>query len=41
MVVLASDTCGEHPEQRLKEKTDEQLRSVHSIGLNYSPCTNI
>ena len=40
VAVLASDTCGEHPEQRLIEKDTEELRLVRSIGLNYSPCTD-
>ena len=38
VTVLASDTCRDHPEQQLVKKDTEYLRSVHSIGLNYSPC---
>ena len=39
VLVLASKAYKEHVEQQLIKKDTEQLRLVHSIGLNNSPCT--
>ena len=37
--VLVSDVVREHVEQQFLKQNTEHLRSVHNIGISYSPCT--
>ena len=39
MGVVLSCSTSEHAEKQFLSKTPDHLRSVHGIGLNYSPCT--